>query len=52
MTLTSKINNESLKEVKNLKSERPSISCYTCHRGAVKPDTAPSAPTPAPAPAK
>jgi hypothetical protein len=41
MTLTSKINNESLKEIKNLKSEKPAISCYTCHRGAVKPDTEP-----------
>ena len=52
MALTSKINNESLKEIKNLKSEKPSISCYTCHRGVVKPETAPPAPTPAPAPSK
>jgi hypothetical protein len=51
MALTSRINNESLKEIKNLKSEKPSISCYTCHRGAVKPETAPP-PTPAPAPPK
>lgn len=41
-------NNESLKEIKNLKSEKPSISCYTCHRGAVKPEIA-AAPAPAPA---
>jgi hypothetical protein len=46
MTLTGKINNESLKEIKNLRSERPAISCYTCHRGAVKPDTEPAAPAP------
>ncbi len=52
VALTSKINNESLKEIKNLKSEKPSISCYTCHRGAVKPETAPPTPTPAPAPPK
>ncbi|MBK9316859.1 MAG: c-type cytochrome [Acidobacteria bacterium] len=44
VALTSRINGESLKEIKNLKSERPSISCYTCHRGAVKPETAPAAP--------
>jgi hypothetical protein len=50
MALTSRINNESFKEIKNLKSERPSISCYTCHRGAAKPETAPPAPTPAPGP--
>lgn len=46
MALTSKINNESLKEIKNLKGEKPSISCYTCHRGAVKPETAPPPPAP------
>lgn len=44
VALTSRINGESLKEIKNLKSERPSISCYTCHRGAVKPETAPAPP--------
>jgi hypothetical protein len=44
MTLTTRINNESLKGIKNLKSEKPSISCYTCHRGAVKPDTEAPAP--------
>lgn len=44
VALTSRINGESLKEIKNLKSEKPSISCYTCHRGAVKPETAPAPP--------
>jgi hypothetical protein len=37
--MTGKINNESLKGIKNLKSEKPSVSCYTCHRGATKPET-------------
>lgn len=27
----------SLKKIKNLKSERPGVSCVTCHRGQVKP---------------
>jgi hypothetical protein len=27
----------SLREIKNLQSERPGISCATCHRGQVKP---------------
>lgn len=49
VALTGKINNESLKAIKNLTSEKPAISCYTCHRGAVKPETAPPPPTPAPA---
>jgi photosynthetic reaction center cytochrome c subunit len=49
IALASKINGESLKQIKNLKSEKPSISCYTCHRGALKPETAPP-PTPEAAP--
>lgn len=28
---------ESLKKIKNLKSERPGVSCVTCHRGQTKP---------------
>lgn len=31
------INNQFLKNIKNLKSETPSINCTTCHRGQVKP---------------
>jgi hypothetical protein len=38
--MTGKINNDLLKSIKNLKSERPSVSCYTCHRGQAKPETA------------
>ena len=48
VTMVGKINNESLKAIKNLKSEKPSVSCYTCHRGAAKPDTAAPAPPPPP----
>jgi len=40
MQMTGKINNDLLKGIKNLKSERPSVSCYTCHRGQAKPETA------------
>ncbi len=43
--MTGKINNEALKAIKNLKSEKPTVSCYTCHRGQAKPDT--TAPAPA-----
>ena len=32
-----RINGELLPWVKNLKSERPTINCTTCHRGDVKP---------------
>jgi hypothetical protein len=32
-----KINTELLKNIKNLKSESPTINCTTCHRGQVKP---------------
>jgi hypothetical protein len=32
-----KINTELLKNIKNLKSENPTINCTTCHRGQVKP---------------
>jgi hypothetical protein len=32
-----KINGELLKNIKNLKSETPTINCTTCHRGEVKP---------------
>jgi hypothetical protein len=28
---------QSLKTIKNLKSERPGVSCATCHRGQLKP---------------
>lgn len=31
------INNSLLKNVKNLKSENPTVNCTTCHRGQVKP---------------
>lgn len=31
------INNQHLKQIKNLKSENPTINCTTCHRGQTKP---------------
>jgi Photosynthetic reaction centre cytochrome C subunit len=31
------INNDLLKNIKNLKSENPVINCTTCHRGQIKP---------------
>jgi len=31
------INNEYLKNIKNLKSETPIVNCTTCHRGQIKP---------------
>lgn len=35
--MSAKINNELLKNIKNLKSESPTVNCTTCHRGQVKP---------------
>ena len=35
--MVAKINGESLKAIKNLKSETPTINCTTCHRGQIKP---------------
>lgn len=37
---------ESLKKIKNLKSERPGISCATCHQGQLKPALSKPAPQP------
>ena len=34
-----KINTELLTGIKNLKSERPTVNCTTCHRGQTKPAT-------------
>lgn len=31
------INNQHLKQIKNLKSETPGVNCTTCHRGQTKP---------------
>lgn len=31
------INTELLKNIKNLKSETPTVNCTTCHRGQIKP---------------
>lgn len=31
------INNDYLKNIKNLKSENPIVNCTTCHRGQIKP---------------
>ena len=35
--MVAKINGELLKNIKNLKSESPTINCTTCHRGQVRP---------------
>ena len=35
--MSAAINNQHLKQIKNLKSENPGINCTTCHRGQVKP---------------
>lgn len=37
--MMAKINGELLPGIKNLKSERPTVNCTTCHRGDVKPAT-------------
>lgn len=35
--MVGKINGELLKNIRNLKSEAPTVNCTTCHRGQVKP---------------
>ena len=35
--MVAKINGESLKAIKNLKSPQPTVNCTTCHRGEIKP---------------
>jgi hypothetical protein len=37
--MTTRINKELLKNIKNLKSPNPIVNCTTCHRGQVKPAT-------------
>lgn len=39
MAMARTINAELLPKIPNLKSERPTVTCTTCHRGAVKPAT-------------
>ena len=39
MKMTGTINESLLSNIKNLKSTKPEISCSTCHRGQVIPDT-------------
>lgn len=43
--MTTKINKDLLKNIKNLKSPNPIVNCTTCHRGQVKPATNLPAPT-------
>ena len=35
--MSAAINNQHLKQIKNLKSENPGVNCTTCHRGQIKP---------------
>ena len=35
--MSAAINNQHLKQIKNLKSENPVVNCTTCHRGQTKP---------------
>lgn len=37
--MSSKINTELLKNIKDLKNDNPVVNCTTCHRGQVKPAT-------------
>ncbi len=37
IAMTARINNEMLKNIKNLKGTPPTINCTTCHRGDLKP---------------
>lgn len=44
VAMVGKINNDLLKSVKGLASEKPTVNCTTCHRGEVKPATNMQAP--------
>jgi hypothetical protein len=52
--MSARINNELLKAIPNLQSEKPTVNCTTCHRGELKPALdlgaapAPAAKPPAP----
>lgn len=37
MAMVAAINNDHLKNIKNLKGPNPTINCTTCHRGQIKP---------------
>jgi alkyl hydroperoxide reductase subunit AhpC len=39
MAMARTINADLLAKIPNLKSEHPTVTCTTCHRGAVKPAT-------------
>lgn len=39
MAMVNAINSQHLKQIKNLKSETPTVNCTTCHRGQTKPAT-------------
>lgn len=35
--MTRMLNTEALPKIKNLRSEKPTVNCTTCHRGSIKP---------------
>lgn len=37
VAMMGRINGDLLKNIKNLKSENPTVNCTTCHRGEIKP---------------
>ena len=39
VAMVNTINSQHLKQIKNLKSESPTVNCTTCHRGQTKPAT-------------
>ena len=41
MAMTSRINDELLPAIKNIKSEKPGVNCGTCHRGTARPGIGP-----------
>ena len=46
--LVSALNKQTLPAMKNLVERKPLVTCYTCHRGQIKPETAPPMPSPSP----
>lgn len=50
VAMVGKIDDELLKNIKNLTSKNPQVSCSTCHRGQTKPETKLPDPKPDPKP--
>ena len=49
MKMTRAINDQYISQIKAIADDKPSVSCFTCHRGEPKPGARPRMPRPSPA---